>query len=199
MTMRRRVAVLVAHVVGAVATKSEENDDDDDDDDDDNEIQSADEWISSVGRQFFPKRRYKVTQNAVDAFAKVTRDAQWIHAADAATRNSSSKPPFSFGEEEQHLPIAHGFFVLSLLTHLHGAPKKSKTWCRCELNVGMNRVRFRKPVEVGSVLRCQTRVQSVEWKRGREMLETTYECEMMKEGEEDVVVELEWIVRQVLV
>ena len=41
-------------------------------------------------------------------------------------------------------------------------------------------------------------MQSVEWKRGREMLETTYECEMMK-GEEDVVVELEWIVRQVLV
>ena len=31
------------------------------------------------------------------------------------------------------------------------------------------------------------------------MLETTYECEMMKEGGEDVVVEVEWIVRQVLV
>ncbi len=93
MTIRRRVAVLVAHVVGAVATKSE-REETDDNDDDDNEIQSADEWISSVGRQFFPKRRYKVTQNAVDAFAKVTRDAQWIHAADAATRNSSSNNTF---------------------------------------------------------------------------------------------------------
>ena len=39
----------------------------------------------------------------------------------------------------------------------------------------------------------------MEWKREEEMLEAAYECEMMKEGEEDVVVELEWIVRQVLV
>ena len=91
---------------------------------------------------------------------------------------------------------------MSLLTFLHGAPRKSERWCKFELNVGMNRVRFRKPVEVGSVLGCRTRVKSVVWKRGREMLETTYECEMFKEegrrGEEEIVLEAEWIVRQVL-
>ena len=203
---RRRVSVLASHVVGVAPGIFQRNftllsDDDDDDEEEEEEIQSAEEWISSVGKVFAnEKRRYEVTQDSVDAFASVTRDQQWIHGANAAEEAAKKK------KKEEYLPalpIAHGFFTVSLLTFLHGAPRKSEKWCKFELNVGMNRVRFRKPVEVGSVLGCRTRVKSVVWKRGREMLETTYECEVFKEAgggrnEREIVLEAEWIVRQVL-
>lgn len=199
---RRRVAVLASHVVG-VESVLQRNftllSDDDKEEEEEEEIQSAEEWISSVGKVFAnEKRRYEVTQDSVDAFASVTRDQQWIHGANAAEEAAKKKEEYL-----PTLPIAHGFFTVSLLTFLHGAPRKSEKWCKFELNVGMNRVRFRKPVEVGSVLGCRTRVKSVVWKRGREMLETTYECEVFKEAgggrnEREIVLEAEWIVRQVL-
>ena len=93
---------------------------------------------------------------------------------------SSSASPSVLGGVK--LPIAHGFFTVSLLTFLSSAPRKSATWCKYEINCGMKNVKFVKPVEVNSVLGCRTKVKSVSWKRGREMLETTYECEMFKEG-----------------
>jgi len=203
---RRRVAVLASHVVGVDGIlqrnfKSLLSDDDDEEEEEEEEIQSAEEWISSVGKVFAnEKRRYEVTQDSVDAFASVTRDQQWIHGANAAEEAAKKE------KKEEYLPtlpIAHGFFTVSLLTFLHGAPRKSEKWCKFELNVGMNRMRFRKPVEVGSVLGCRTRVKSVVWKRGREMLETKYECEVFKEAgggrnEREIVLEAEWIVRQVL-
>ena len=202
------MAVLASHVVGVESVllqrnftllSDDDNNSNDDDDEEEEEIQSAEEWISSVGRVFAnEKRRYEVTQDSVDAFASVTRDQQWIHGANAAEEAAKKKEEYL-----PTLPIAHGFFTVSLLTFLHGAPRKSERWCKFELNVGMNRVRFRKPVEVGSVLGCRTRVKSVVWKRGREMLETTYECEVFKEAgggrnEREIVLEAEWIVRQVL-
>ena len=203
------MAVLASHVVGVESVllqrnftllSDDDNNSNDDDDEEEEEIQSAEEWISSVGKVFAnEKRRYEVTQDSVDAFASVTRDQQWIHDAYAADEAAKKKKE----EYLPTLPIAHGFFTVSLLTFLHGAPRKSERWCKFELNVGMNRVRFRKPVEVGSVLGCRTRVKSVVWKRGREMLETTYECEVFKEAgggrnEREIVLEAEWIVRQVL-
>ena len=175
------------------------------DEDKEEEIQSAEEWISSPGKVFSNrKKRYVITRESIEQFGKVTHDEQWIHKSnndddDFGGASSSSSLSVLGGVK---LPIAHGFFTVSLLTFLSSAPRKSATWCKYEINCGMRNVKFVKPVEVNSVLGCRTKVKSVSWKRGREMLETTYECEMFKEGgrrgEEEIVLEAEWIVRQVL-
>ena len=197
---RTRVSILASHFVSSSKTLKGK-----DEEDKEEEIQSAEEWISSPGKVFENrKKRYVITRESIEQFGKVTRDEQWIHKSnvnddDFGGASSSSSPSVLGGVK---LPIAHGFFTVSLLTFLSSAPRKSATWCKYEINCGMKNVKFVKPVEVNSVLGCRTKVKSVSWKRGREMLETTYECEMFKEGgrrgEEEIVLEAEWIVRQVL-
>ena len=196
---RTRVSILASHFASSSKTLKGK-----DEEDKEEEIQSAEEWISSPGKVFENrKKRYVITRESIEQFGKVTRDEQWIHKSndndDFGSASSSSSPSVLGGVK---LPIAHGFFTVSLLTFLSSAPRKSATWCKYEINCGMKNVKFVKPVEVNSVLGCRTKVKSVSWKRGREMLETTYECEMFKEGgrrgEEEIVLEAEWIVRQVL-
>lgn len=196
---RRRVALLASHFVLSSKTSRRNKEEDKEEE----EIQSAEEWISSPGKVFSNrKKRYVITRESIEQFGKVTRDEQWIHKSnddDDLGETSSSSSSVLGGVK---LPIAHGFLTVSLLTFLSSAPRKSTTWCKYEINCGMRNVKFVKPVEVNSVLGCRTKVKSVSWKRGREMLETTYECEMFKEGggrgEEEIVLEAEWIVRQVL-
>lgn len=196
---RTRVSILASHFASSSKTLKGK-----DEEDKEEEIQSAEEWMSSPGKVFENrKKRYVITRESIEQFGKVTRDEQWIHKSndndDFGSASSSSSPSVLGGVT---LPIAHGFFTVSLLTFLSSAPRKSATWCKYEINCGMKNVKFVKPVEVNSVLGCRTKVKSVSWKRGREMLETTYECEMFKEGgrrgEEEIVLEAEWIVRQVL-
>ena len=197
---RTRVSILASHFASSSKTLKGK-----DEEDKEEEIQSAEEWISSPGKVFINrKKRYVITRESIEQFGKVTHDEQWIHKSnndddDFGGASSSSSLSVLGGVK---LPIAHGFFTVSLLTFLSSAPRKSATWCKYEINCGMKNVKFVKPVEVNSVLGCRTKVKSVSWKRGREMLETTYECEMFKEGgrrgEEEIVLEAEWIVRQVL-
>ena len=197
---RTRVGILASHLVSSSKTSRRNKDEEDKEE----EIQSAEEWISSPGKVFSNrKKRYVITRESIEQFGKVTRDEQWIHKSnDDDDFGGASSSPSSSVLGGVKLPIAHGFFTVSLLTFLSSAPRKSATWCKYEINCGMKNVKFVKPVEVNSVLGCRTKVKSVSWKRGREMLETTYECEMFKEGsrrgEEEIVLEAEWIVRQVL-
>jgi acyl dehydratase len=84
---------------------------------------------------------HEVTQDAIDAFAEVTGDRQWIHIDPERAKAT----PFGG-------TIAHGYYTLSL------APMFTQQVLSLEgfafaVNYGLNKVRFPAPAPVGSRLR----------------------------------------------
>ena len=91
-----------------------------------------------------------VTQDDVDAFARLTGDDQWIHVDPERAKGG----PFG-------TTIAHGYFTLALSTifldevvTIEGAG--------VVLNYGSNRVRYPAPVPVGSRIRAAVELPAVE-------------------------------------
>jgi len=113
-------------------------------------IDGVDDLKSRIGQELGVSDWYEVTQEAVDEFAKVTEDFQWIHV-DA---ERAKETPFGG-------TIAHGLFTLSL------GPKFSYTLFEVSgftfgLNYGYGKVRFPAPVPIGSKLRMRATLESVE-------------------------------------
>lgn len=103
------------------------------------------------GQSLMSEGWFTVTQDLVNDFANATKDFQWIHTDPERAKKES---PFK-------APIAHGFFSLSLI------PKFIEDTVTVEsvkmgVNYGLNKVRFPHPVPVGSNLRCQFTIVSVE-------------------------------------
>ena len=72
---RTRVSILASHFVSSSKTLKGKDEEDKED-----EIQSAEEWISSPGKVFENrKKRYVITRESIEQFGKVTCDEQWIH------------------------------------------------------------------------------------------------------------------------
>src|SRR5215210_7709162 len=93
---------------------------------------------------------HEVTQDAIDAFADVTGDHQWIHV----DRERARQTPFGG-------TIAHGYYTLSL------APMFSEKIFALEgfafaVNYGLNKVRFPAPLPVGSRVRMHAKLTSLE-------------------------------------
>ena len=83
-----------------------------------------------------------VDQARVNAFAEATQDRQWIHVDPERAREG----PFGG-------PIAHGFLTLSLIPYFFETGFSVRE-TRMVVNYGLNKVRFTKPVPVGSRLRA---------------------------------------------
>jgi len=83
-----------------------------------------------------------ITQEQVDLFADATDDHQWIHTDPERAKSG----PFG-------APIAHGFLTLSLIpAFLQGIYRVDGL--KMIVNYGSNKVRFPRPVPVGSRIRA---------------------------------------------
>lgn len=101
-----------------------------------------DDLATLMGTTLGPTEWRDVDQAAVNAFADVTGDQQWIHTDPARAADG----PFGG-------TIAHGYLTLSLIPVL--------TWellavagTSMTVNYGLNRVRFPSPVPVGTAVRA---------------------------------------------
>ncbi len=117
-------------------------------------ITGMDELRARVGEELGVSDWHDVTQEAIDAFADVTGDHQWIHVDPERAKET----PFGG-------TIAHGYYTLSL------APRFSYDLFQLDgvafgLNYGLNKVRFPAPVPVGSKLRLIATLKDVEEVRG---------------------------------
>jgi acyl dehydratase len=124
---------------------------------------------------------HEVTQDAINDFADVTGDHQWIHVDPDRAKDT----PFGG-------TIAHGYFTLSL------APKLSAEIFAMDgfafaVNYGLNKVRFPAPVPVGSKVRAQARVAKLEDVPGGAQM--TLELTFEREGGEKPVCVAETLVR----
>ena len=108
-------------------------------------VRGLDEIESLAGRDLGRSEWRVVTQDAVDMFADVSGDAQWIHV----DRQRAADGPYGG-------TIAHGLMTLSW-----GVPLLAEllvvSGVRLALNYGSNRVRFPAPVPVG----CRVRLHAV--------------------------------------
>jgi acyl dehydratase len=104
------------------------------------------ELLALAGRALGPGAWLEITQDRVDTFADATGDHQWIHVD---PERASSGP---FGGT-----IAHGYLTLSLVIPLM-AEVLDVRGVAMGVNYGLDKVRFPRPVQVGSRVRLRGRV-----------------------------------------
>jgi len=114
----------------------------------------------AIGVRRGPTSWRTVTQQDIDAFAKITGDHQWIHVdVERAKRES----PFG-------TTIAHGNLTLSLIDGLReqitARDPADLEQIALGVNMGWNRVRFPAPVPAGTRVRVTAELVSVEEKAG---------------------------------
>ena len=136
-------------------------------------ITGLDELKAKVGEELGVSDWHEVTQDAIDEFARVTGDDQWIHVDPERAKET----PFGG-------TIAHGFYTLSL------GPGMSYKMFTLEgfafgVNYGANRIRFPAPMPVGGKVRMRAQLTSVEDVAGGAQITVTQTFE--REGGEKPV------------
>jgi acyl dehydratase len=138
-------------------------------------LTGLEEVKAHAGKELGVSDWHEVTQEAIDKFADVTGDHQFIHV----DVERAKQTPFGG-------TIAHGYYTLSL------APMFSYAMFSIEgfafgVNYGLNRVRFPAPLPVGTRVRMRAKLLSVEEIPGGAQIssELTFERE---DGEKPVCV-----------
>ena len=134
-----------------------------------------------VGQELGTSEWHAVTQEAIDAFADVTADHQFIHVDPERSRNT----PFGG-------TIAHGFYTLSLSPAFIYKMISFEGFAFAA-NYGLNRVRFPSPLPVGSQVRLHLRLVSVDETPGG--LQLTLGLTFERQGAEKPVCVAESLVR----
>jgi acyl dehydratase len=122
-----------------------------------------------VGKEIGISDWLEITQDRINAFAECTEDRLWIHVDEERARKS----PLG-------TTVAHGFHLLSLLTHFNLQNELFKAKFKMAVNYGLNRVRFINPVKSGSRIRNRAVLKEVTRKGLRRvviLLENTIEIE----------------------
>lgn len=113
-------------------------------------FESAAELSAATGETIGQSDWVTITQEDVNLFADATGDHQWIHVDPAR----AAAGPFG-------TTVAHGFMTLALLPRLQHQMYRVKG-IRLAINYGLNKVRFPAPVPVGSRVRAQSSLVSVD-------------------------------------
>jgi acyl dehydratase len=114
-----------------------------------------DQLTVSIGGEYGVTGWFMIEQRKVDIFGQVTDDDDPMHSNIEWARTG----PFG-------VPVAHGMYILSLLPRFArelGFPIAS-SGSEMAINYGFDRVRWIKPVPVGSSVRCRTTITKVELK-----------------------------------
>ena len=105
-----------------------------------------------VGDRLGPTAWRTVTQDDIDAFARLSGDHQWIHVdRERAARES----PWG-------TTIAHGTLTLALIDGFRDELVPVTDGARLGVNLGYERVRFPSPVPAGSEVRATMEIVSAD-------------------------------------
>lgn len=103
-----------------------------------------------IGKDLGPSSWFEVDQKRIDTFADATDDHQWIHVDPERAKDG----PFG-------TTIAHGYLTLSLFVPMWGQLLDVRD-ATTKVNYGLGKVRFPAPVPVGSKIRLNAKLVSVE-------------------------------------
>ena len=144
-------------------------------------ISGLDELKRAEGEDLGTSDWHEVTQDAIDAFADVSGDHQWIHVDPERAKDT----PFGG-------TIAHGYYTLSLAPMLTDEVLKMDGFAFA-VNYGLNKVRFPAPVPVDSKVRMRAKLADLEEIPGgaQMIMELTFE----RDGGEKPVCVAQTVVR----
>ena len=114
-------------------------------------VNGIEELKGLVGQTIGPSEWREVTQEAIDPFAEISGDDQWIHVD---VERAKTESPFG-------TTVAHGNLTLSMIDGFRTALMES-TGFKMGVNYGWNKVRFPAPVPAGSRIRASVESVSVD-------------------------------------
>ena len=144
-------------------------------------IASIDEIRARVGEEVGVSDWILIDQAAIDAFADVTQDHQFIHVDPAA----AARTPFGG-------TVAHGFLTLSLLSRMAADAMLRPEEVKMGVNYGFEKVRFLAPVRSGKRVRGRFVLSRFEEKRPGQY-QFVHNVTVEIEGEDKPALIAEWI------
>ena len=144
-------------------------------------LASLDEIKAKIGTSLGASPWIEVDQKAIDTFADVTGDHQFIHVDQAA----AAQTPFG-------CTIAHGFLTLSLLSQMAAHVMLVPDTTRMAVNYGFEKVRFIAPVRSGKRVRGHFTLASAEEKRPGQW-QFVHHVTVEIEGEDKPALTADWI------
>ncbi len=136
-----------------------------------------------IGKDTGVSEWFEVTQDIINDFATLTVDPQFIHV------DPEQAAKTRFGGT-----IAHGFLVLSMLTHFvnTGMGVRVKD-AEILINYGFDKIRFLFPVRAGKRVRGRASLQSADHTKPKE-IRACLKIEVEIEGESKPALIAEWVV-----
>ena len=142
---------------------------------------TIDDILAKVGTEIGVSPWIAVDQAAIDAFADVTGDHQFIHTDPAA----AAKTPFGG-------TVAHGFLTLSLLSQMAAGVMLVPDGVKMAVNYGFERVRFVAPVRAGKRVRGRFTLAHADEKKAGQW-QFVHHVTVEIEGEDKPALTAEWI------
>jgi len=144
-------------------------------------VASVDEIRARVGEEIGISPWIAVPQSAINTFADVTGDRQFIHVDEAM----AAATPFGG-------TVAHGFLTLSLLSQMAAGVMLVPATTKMAVNYGFDRVRFLAPVHAGKRVRGRFTLAAFDEKRAGQY-QFTHQVTVEIEGEDKPALTAEWI------
>ena len=144
-------------------------------------IASIEEIQGKVGEEVGVSDWILVDQAAIDTFAEVTQDRQFIHVDPEA----AAKTPFGG-------TVAHGFLTLSLLSRMAEDAMLRPEGVKMGVNYGLEHVRFLAPVRSGKRVRGRFVLTRFEEKRPGQW-QFVHQVTVEIEGEDKPALVADWI------
>ena len=144
-------------------------------------VADIDQIRGRVGSEIGVSDWILVDQPAIDAFAEVTQDHQFIHVDPEA----AARTPFGG-------TVAHGFLTLSLLSRMAADVMLRPEALKMAVNYGFDKVRFMAPVGSGKRVRGRFRLDRFEEKRPGQW-QFVHNVTVEIEGEDKPALIADWI------
>ena len=144
-------------------------------------VASLEEIRGRVGSEVGVSDWILVDQAAIDGFADVTQDHQFIHV----DPDAAAKTPFGG-------TVAHGFLTLSLLSRMAADAMLRPATIRMGVNYGFEKVRFVAPVRSGKRVRGRFRLDRFEEKNPGQW-QFVHNVTVEIEGEDKPALIADWI------
>lgn len=140
-----------------------------------------DAYRSLIGREIGVSGWHQIDQEAIDAFARLTHDHQFIHV-----------DPVRAGATSLGGTVAHGFLTLSLLSYFAGQVVPPMAGAAMSVNYGLERLRFLAPVRAGARVRGRFTVKDLRERRPGEWL-LALDVRVEIEGGDKPALVAEWL------
>ena len=144
-------------------------------------IASIEDIKAKAGQEIGVSPWIEISQDAIDRFAAVTGDRQFIHVDPEAARLT----PFGG-------TVAHGFFTLSLLSQMAASVTYLPDTAKMVVNYGLEKVRFIAPVRSGCRVRGRFALVRIEEKKPGQW-QFLHNVIVEIEGEERPALQADWI------